>query len=532
MTLARNALALGVTTVLSVAACSSHDSTTRALGLGGAIGINAPTRGETGSVGMHLTIGNGVHVNQLNWTISNGTNTYSQTLFITDDGGHEAQSVEFVAGGIQAGSGYVITLSGSDTSGDPCTGSSQPVTVVAGATSVAQVVVTCTIPTDATVATAVGSGNISVDAGAVLVNQLPFVCPAITGISISPAEILSPQTASLSAGVTGSSGGMQTLAWSTSCPDAVITPADSPNATFACGMTVGGTLCDVTLTVGVLRPAADGGNGDQVCTGVGVSTMTGNILCEVGGTPTCIPPTPDNCSVDGGLACTNLQTDPNNCGSCGNVCPAGCCQGTCITGPPTPCTSAPCSSCGTNSVQCPANAANDGVCTQTEALLVAKDIAAGNLTAAGQLQTYVSATNNGSCYSCLNNFACLDDDMLDTGHECEDSPSTAGGPTACLTTLQCILDTDCQGPGGISGTSDPPSRESVTICYCGPNGGTLCAGSTVPSGLCDTQEAAGLGFPLMDSADILDNYGSFALPSGIANHIFQCAALNKCTICL
>ena len=71
---------------------------------------------------MHLTIGNGVHVNTLTWTISNGTNTYSQPVFITDDAGHEAQSVEFVAGGIQAGSGYVVTLSGVDSDNNPCTG--------------------------------------------------------------------------------------------------------------------------------------------------------------------------------------------------------------------------------------------------------------------------------------------------------------------------------------------------------------------------------------------------------------------------
>ena len=127
MKLIRNAFAVGIAaTVVSLAACSGQQSSTGGSGGsgGGAVGTLSTGHGDTGSVGMHLTIGNGVHVNSLNWTISNGTNTYTGNIQITDDAGHEAQSVEFVAGTIQAGGGYIVTLSGFDDHGDPCNGSS------------------------------------------------------------------------------------------------------------------------------------------------------------------------------------------------------------------------------------------------------------------------------------------------------------------------------------------------------------------------------------------------------------------------
>jgi hypothetical protein len=541
MKLIRNAIALGMAvSAVSLAACSSqHGSATGEPGTGTEVGSINGERGNVGSVGMHLTIGNNLHVNSLNWTITNGTNSYTGVINITDDAGNEAQSIEFVAGGIQAGTGYTITLYGSDSNGDPCTGTSATVSVVAGTTSTASLVITCTVPTDASLATSVDSGNIAVDAGVVLVNQAPFVCPGITGVSISPSEILSPETAGLTAGVTGSSGGTQTLAWSTSCAGASITNPTSANATFACGSTPPGTLCGITLTVGLLGTAADGGSVGQVCGGVANTVETTNlsVFCEAGGLFQCFPPTPNLCGTN---TCVNFQTDVNNCGTCGNVCGAStpaCSAGVCIAQPPTACTTAPCASTGPNSVQCPGSAANNGVCTATEAAIVAKDIAKGNLTA-GQLKPYVSAANNGSCYTCLNAKSCLDDNQMDVGSECADAPDLSGGAagsgvTQCLSTFNCILNDDCQGAGGIAGTTATTAQENVNLCYCGGNNaGSACNTSgAATNGLCVTQEAAGFGFAFTDNMDILQNFGAKTFPSGIANHIFQCAASQKCTIC-
>ena len=99
----------------------------------------------------------------------------------------------------------------------------------------------------------------------------------------------------------------------------------------------------------------------------------------------------------------------------------------------------------------------------------------------GQLNRFVSAANNGSCYSCLNT-AGLDDNAMDTGNECADSPTTAGGSAACLATLSCIIAQDCQGPGGIAGTADTTSQENVNLCYCGGNNpGSACSATAVSS---------------------------------------------------
>jgi hypothetical protein len=206
------------------------------------------------------------------------------------------------------------------------------------------------------------------------------------------------------------------------------------------------------------------------------------------------------------------------------------------TGSPTPCTVAPCAASGANSVMCPNSPTSDGVCTPTEAAIVSHDIANGYLDGTGQLLPYGSATDNGSCYSCLNTKACLDDNQMDTGNECGDAPPVSGGangPAACLTTLSCIFSTDCQGPGGIAGTTDVATQENVNLCYCGGDlAGSACSASgAVPDGLCVTQEAAGLGFAVSDNTDILLNFGAKNLPSGIANHLFQCASSNKCTLC-
>ena len=161
-----------------------------------------------------------------------------------------------------------------------------------------------------------------------------------------------------------------------------------------------------------------------------------------------------------------------------------------------------------------------------------KDIAAGNLTSAGQLQPFVNDANKGACYACLEAKACLDTNQGDTGRECSDSPSTDGGPAACFALLNCIVSTDCQGPGGIAGTSDVPSQENVNLCYCGgANPGSGCL-SGVPNGPCLTQEATGLGLPANDASDILLNFFSKTLPGGIANAIFDCSSSNRCTPCL
>jgi len=182
---------------------------------------------------------------------------------------------------------------------------------------------------------------------------------------------------------------------------------------------------------------------------------------------------------------------------------------------------APCTVAGqTNCVQCQGNSTN--LCTPTEAALVQLDIKKGLATAAGPDPT-------AGCYTCLFNAGGIDDTVFnDVGHECADV-SGAANQTACTSTLSCILSSSCAWGGSVTASA-------VSSCYCGtaPVSGT-CAnvGSTnAANGACDAQEATGLGFAANDGLDILKNFTSTTLASGVANNIIQTAISNGCGQCL
>jgi hypothetical protein len=169
----------------------------------------------------------------------------------------------------------------------------------------------------------------------------------------------------------------------------------------------------------------------------------------------------------------------------------------------------PCTSAGqTGCIACSGN--TGGVCSPTEALLVQKDIAAGN-----------AATT--PCYSCVLNAGCIDDTAFgDHGIECGDLTGTFGSSGSassnlCLSTLQCILTTSC-------------AASSVSGCYCGSSVGPNCVSAPSPDGACYTQEVTGLG--LTTNQDVLKNFTNFTLPSGMANQFAQCALSNGCGACL
>jgi hypothetical protein len=525
MKLMHSALTAGFAAVaITLAACSSQHGGTAGTGSNSGGDISSlngnVAQGDIGSVGMHLTIGNGVSVTSLNWVISNGTNTYTGTIAIGSAG-----AVEFVAGGIAAGSGYVVTLTGTDTSGDFCSGTSAPITVTSGATSNAVVLVTCTIPTDAAIAADVTTGSVGVDAAVTLVPQAPFQCPGITSFSISPASVLPPQTAALTSLSTAGGGGTETMLWTTSCSGAVITNPTSPGATFACGSATG--ACTVTLTVNLNGTGPDGGNVGPVCTGVAFTTLSDTIVCESGGTLACFAPTPNVCAAaDGGPAyCANLLTDASNCGTCGKACPAAlpaCVAGVCKAPLPTVCTTAGQANC----VSC--SGSTGGLCTPTEAPFVQLDINSGAATVAGPDPA-------GSCYACLLGGSCLDSPTHHvSGVECGDLTGnfTNGGGTSVPAAATCLATLGC-----VTGVGAPCALNSngLSFCYCGTGGGapTVCAShGTAANGACFATEAAGFAFTSTDANDILLNFTDTTEPSGQANNIAACALSNGCNQCL
>jgi hypothetical protein len=532
MKLTRKALALGfAVAAVSVAACSSQQgSGSGTNGSGTTVGSLSDGTGNTGSVGLHLNIPNSSFtIGSLNWTITNGANTYTGTINMTDDAGNAAQSIEFVAGPVVAGPGYTVTLTGSDSNGDPCTGTSPPFTVSAGTSTTATAVVNiqCTVPTDASVAATVDSGSVAVDAGVTLINQSAFLCPGITGVSISPAELKPPETAALNAGIylPPAPGGTETLTWSATCGTgaAIITNPNAANTTFSCGTAIN-TLCTLTLTVGLNGTAADGGTVGQVCTGVGNTTISESINCEPGGAT--LPGCPTGFTQCGTTAtdCEDLSNGSGPNGLCGTACgtavkcsgttPA-CQAGVCVAQPPTACTTAPCAASGPNSLKCTGNGTtgtNAGVCTPTQAILMGLSQA---------------------CYTCAQSNFCLDN-ASQSGFECQDlagtfvngAGATVNQASTCETTLTCVT--------GSQGMSCPSNANGIGDCYCGPSlTPSACQTATTQNGPCLADEIAGFAYTPGSTAanTILGEFTTQTTPSGNANALAACALSNCASTC-
>jgi hypothetical protein len=181
----------------------------------------------------------------------------------------------------------------------------------------------------------------------------------------------------------------------------------------------------------------------------------------------------------------------------------------------------PCTTAGqTGCVQCQHSPTRNGVCTPTEAALVQHDIDIHVATAPG-------ADPADGCYTCLDSKLALDDDRGNTGNECEDS-IPIGTTAECEAVLSCIL----HSGNGTAGSSC--AATVVDNCYCGPAApGSTCqtAGSGV-NGVCASQSAAGLGFPLSDNADILRHFTDQMWATGVATTFFQYAITNHCPNCL
>jgi hypothetical protein len=111
------------------------------------------------SVGVIIMITPGFFA-YLDWSISGPAGMYSGRASFG-----AAQSIEFVVGGIQEGDGYLLTLQGTDPSGDPCIGTSSPFSVAAGGTTGVAVTIECFTGDGGPLPANIMTGNVAVDAG-------------------------------------------------------------------------------------------------------------------------------------------------------------------------------------------------------------------------------------------------------------------------------------------------------------------------------------------------------------------------------
>jgi hypothetical protein len=395
----------------------------------GALG-NPGQGGNLGTIDMHLQIGPNNSLTSLQYTCTGPSIIPpGQVNF----GG--AQSVEWVLGGIAAGSGYQCTLTGTDSDGDPCNGTTAPFNVFAGRVSGATVVVQCVVLTDASIAADVTTGSVGIDAAVSVTQQGAFACPGISSFAISPSEIIFHQTAQLALSETGPTGvaadggpTSSNVIWTATCaspPCGSFSPsANAANPAFTCG----GIAETVTITAQVTNYETNIANGvtSDVCAREPFTTMTATIQCEEPATGTCFGALPDSCPLaTGGNVCVNFQTDPNNCGACGVVCSAA--QATCSAGICGELRGGPCvqlvggvpadNTGNTACIQCDQN--TGGLCTATEAVIVTRDRIKG-LTSAGK-------PTSGSCYECAVTNGIIDSTIQAfSGNECGDLTGADG----------------------------------------------------------------------------------------------------------
>ena len=209
---------MGLSVGLSVFGCSSADTRT------------LPESAENvGAVGLTLQSG-GVTLNSINFTILGTGFSKSGTIDVSN-----STTISAVIGGIPAGNGYSITLSGSDagSTGITCTGSAS-FNVTAGTTTSTQIHLQCKTPPKT---------------GGVMINGTLNICPVIDSLSVAPAET----TVGHSIDLVGAGSDVDQLpsalkyAWTST--SGTLSNATSAHASLAC-TTAGSATVTLTITDG------------------------------------------------------------------------------------------------------------------------------------------------------------------------------------------------------------------------------------------------------------------------------------------
>jgi hypothetical protein len=499
-------------------------------GASGGADASADPAAGTGTVGATLTLPGGEHVSRVSYTLINAANRYAGLVDVSG-----SDTVSFVIGGVAAGDGYDLQMTAvSDDGVVTCKGDAGPLSVSNRATTAVHVQLFCEAASDAgSLILGIDTGNCAVwntivanpkvaDYGGTLTLNAAATAPDPNGITFAWQVISGTGTVGNNVSALSADGAGKTDTATFTCPTTGET--DTIELVVSDGPLPDGGACPATLTTGTVQVNC----GRPPCSefnGIPASPNSATGIC-----PTGMVNTGTARDIDGVFCCT-----PVACFGLGGVvatpdsatgsCPAGtantgtrdaqgnyCCTS---ASPPPPCTQPGQSNCT------PCAFSTNGVCSATEALFIQHDIAK-----AGQSDAGADAGALDTCYRCLVNAGCLDDTAFgDSNNECDEMTGTLNGSsktTLCLNVVSCILGSSC---------ASPPSA-----CYCGTAGvSTACQGNPAPgpiTGACDTQIAAGLGFPVTDGTDIVKNLTDTTKPAGRADQIFQCAASSGCNDCL
>jgi phospholipase C len=255
--LVRNALLLGAVGVACVAAPQMGCSSGNLGESGGTVGDNTDrTPSGDGTVGMRLTLPGGSQLDTVSWAITGGPTgatsanpVQSNTVNVTN-----SLSVSFSIGGLPAGSGYVITLSGTTTNGQTSCGGSATFSVQSQATTSVSVQLACS--------------NAAPDAGSAAVSASTFDCATVQSLSAVPTEVIVGNPVSVTATATGPNPAALAYAWT--APSGSFSAPSAQTSNFTCS--VAGSI---PLTVTVTDGAIPSGSTCPTST-----TSTVNVQCD------------------------------------------------------------------------------------------------------------------------------------------------------------------------------------------------------------------------------------------------------------
>jgi hypothetical protein len=398
----------------------------------------------TGTVGVRLTLADGATLNTLNYTIAGPTMT-SGSIDVS-----MTASIHAVIGGLAAGPGYSLALSGTTNMGDACAGSAGMFAVNANAVTPVAIVLTC---------------HQAVRTGSVSVNGQVDVCPALQSINAIPGSTFVGNNIALNAAAgpdESAIGFPLAYTWT-----GVASSDMAGNATFHCSAP---GQFPVSVSVSNGDPACMPAPGtsilitlecDSQCLSLGEPCAQGSDCCSgacAGGVcsfPACVSDGQSctgNASCCSGVctagACAPLNT---TCKTLGNACAGNsdCCSARCANG-----TCSPASFCGQQGDACSANAdCCSGACAMASGKLYGTcgPAPVGN-TSCTLVDGTVCGGTDGSAPVC--------------GGGCCGGTCAPYGPTGVLVCLPstgchaagdiCARDSDCCGSVGLPGISGTP----------------------------------------------------------------------------
>jgi acid phosphatase len=205
----RRTTVLGIllaTSAVTVAAVNGCDRTAKDSGANDGIQ-------SAGAIALQL--GSGVTLDAVSYTIAGpGAFMKSGTLDVS----HSA-TISGTIGGLPAGTGFTLTLSGTSTDQGTSCGGSAVFAVVAGQTSQVAVHLTC---------------HQAANTGSVMVEGTINVCPLIEGISANPGETMVGATIALAATAHDTDSGPSALAYGWTASSGTLSDASASAPTFTC----------------------------------------------------------------------------------------------------------------------------------------------------------------------------------------------------------------------------------------------------------------------------------------------------------